>query len=214
MHLRCPSLEELKLNIDDLDARCLTNLNDTCPALKSLIVKWSKEDNDEELTQYALDIVHENLEMLRLYNMWTIPIEQVFTHRTLPRVVCPNLRRLVLRGYTNVLHLPSILRTLPGLEGLLVTLMGTHWPKVELEHQQLQILYLGHGTIDRLVISMPKLKTLHLDSCMVEESEVASKEVVNLKSTQSFDPSSVADDTRSGSESVSSLDDEVGDEKG
>ena len=180
VRLFCPSLETLRMSSVDLDANCLTNLNDTCPMLKRLEVKWVKDEEVEDVTSHALDIAHETLEVLELENCWSLPSHMYFQHKTLLRLVCPNLRRLVLLMYTDVPHLPSILRTLPTLETLEVTLAGMHWPTMKLEHGQLQSLTIGGGKIDKLVIIMPKLDNLLTVSCMVESIQVASREIVNV----------------------------------
>ena len=177
------------MNCVDLDARCLENLNNTCPMLKRLEVEWVKDDGEEDLTCHALDIFHETLEVLKVTNYWSLPIQMIFRIQTLLWVVCPNLTSLTLLGYTDMPRLPLILCDLPRLETLEVTLSAMHWPTVKLEHGQLLLLSINHGKIDKLVIIMPKLDHLFLVTCMVKTIQVASREIVNMKFSHSPDGS-------------------------
>ena len=84
-------------------------------------------------------------------------------------------------------HLSSILCTLPRLQTLYVTIGGMRWPKVKLEHDQLHTVALGSGNVDNLVIIMPNLDDLHIDTCLVDKIEVASRHIVHLKFSLSLD---------------------------
>ena len=94
--LSCNSLEHLKLSCQIFEARCLKNLDSSCPKLKRLeIARYSESDGldrrmvewiDEDEADGPLEIFHGRLEELKLQGI----------SRDSVRVACTNLRKLVM----------------------------------------------------------------------------------------------------------------------
>lgn len=185
--LACPSLEQMKICSDTFDAKCVENINATCPSLKKVEIgramndggyeDWDEGDKNEGL----LEFVHEGVAELVLRNLTRAKIrvdcaklqklvlmllaEEQLARTTILEINCPEVRSLVLDGYGQVfLCVPQILTMLPTQESLRIGCVSEKAKHVVWKHNKIRDLVIAKSDkkIDSKVLE-DKLKTLTLE---------------------------------------------------
>ena len=162
--LSCVSLEHLKLYGEIFKARCLKNLDQFCPKLKTVeIGRYLSTDGidefgDEDEADGPLEIVHERMEELvlrkfsrssvrvactnlkKLVMKWGHPVRPtVSATLRFPTLECPKLKSLELSAYDHMFRrVPGMLSVLPRLESLRCECAREDFKNVVLEHQNLR----------------------------------------------------------------------------